>query len=110
MFGSGSGSEYAYFAGAQFRALDDGWRDVLGLRSDTRGVLVNEVAPGSAAAQAGLKVGDVVTRVDNTEATSPFVVSRLLGLSQEREVELRILRKGRPQTLTVSWGQVTPRR
>lgn len=105
VFGSTSGgSSFSYFAGAQFRQLDDDWRSVLGLRSGTEGVLVNEVAPGSAAAQSGLKVGDVVTMVGNTPATSPLVVSRLLGLTEGSQATLRVVRSRETRSVTLRWS------
>jgi len=107
---SGGGSQVAYFAGAQFRELDDDWREVLGLKSGTQGVLVNEVARGSAAAQSGLKVGDVITQVGGTAATSPFVVSRLLGLNENQQATLQILRKRQPERVTLQWDSPLPRR
>jgi S1-C subfamily serine protease len=107
---SGGGSSVAYFAGAQFRELDDDWREVLGLKSGTQGVLVNEVARGSAAAQSGLKVGDVITQVGGTAATSPFVVSRLLGLNENQQATLQILRKRQQERVTLRWDSPLPRR
>lgn len=100
-----TGSSISYFAGAQFRALDDDWRSVLGLREGTQGVLVNEVAPGSAAAQAGLRVGDVVTHANDTAATSPFVLSRLLGVSEGGRATLQVIRAREPRTITLRWNQ-----
>lgn len=98
------GEEFGYYAGAQFRALDDDWRNVLGLRSGTEGVLVNDVASGSLAAQAGLRKGDVITRVGDAAATSPLVLTRLLGLSEDDSVRLRIVRARETQTLTFRRG------
>lgn len=89
---NGATSEIAYFNGAQFRSLDDDWRSVLGVRSGTDGVLVNEVAAGSAAAAAGLKSGDVVLSVDGTNATSPLVLARLLSLTDADQSTLRVWR------------------
>jgi C-terminal processing protease CtpA/Prc len=97
---NGATSEIAYFNGAQFRALDDDWRGVLGVRAGTDGVLVNEVAAGSAAAAAGLKAGDVVLSVDGTAATSPLVVARLLSLSDANASTLRVWRARDTRTVT----------
>ncbi len=93
-------SEIAYFNGAQFRALDADWRNVLGVRAGTEGVLVNEVAAGSAAAAAGLKAGDVVLSVDGTAATSPLVVARLLSLADDNSTTLRVWRARDTRTVT----------
>jgi S1-C subfamily serine protease len=97
---NGATSEIAYFNGAQFRTLDDDWRGVLGIRSGTDGVLVNEVAAGSAAAISGLKAGDVVLTVDGTAATSPIVVARLLSLSDAPQVSMRVMRSRETRTVT----------
>lgn len=102
---TGGASSVSYFAGAQFRALDDDWRAVLGLKSGTTGVLVNEVAPGSPAAQSGLRVGDVVTQVDGAAASSPFVVVRLLGLNEQSQAALRVMRAREPRVVQFRWGR-----
>ncbi len=95
----------SYFAGAQFRTLDDDWRNVLGLRATQQGVLVNEVAPGSAAAQSGLKSGDVIIEIGGAAATSPFVVTRLLSVSEEGQAILRVIRARQQRTVTMRWNQ-----
>ncbi len=101
----GGSSNVGYFAGAQFRALDDDWRAVLGLKPGTTGVLVNEVAPGSAAAQSGLRVGDVVTQIDGAAASSPFVVVRLLGLNEQTQASLRVVRAREGRVVQLRWGR-----
>ena len=101
----GGSSNVGYFAGAQFRALDDDWRAVLGLKPGTTGVLVNEVAPGSAAAQSGLRVGDVVTQIDGAAASSPFVVVRLLGLNEQTQASLRVVRAREARVVQLRWGR-----
>lgn len=98
----GATSEFAYYNGAQLRQLDDDWRNVLGIRSGTEGVLVNEVAPGSAAAAAGLRGGDVIVSVDGTAATSPLVVVRLLSLDDRPESRLRVIRARDTRTVTIT--------
>lgn len=106
---SGGASQVAYFAGAQFRALDDDWRAVLGLKAGTEGVLVNEIAPGSPAAQSGLKVGDVVTRIGSTPATSPIVAVRALFLNESQQARLQLVRARKEASVTLRWENATPR-
>lgn len=100
----GGSSHVGYFAGAQFRALDDDWRGVLGLRPGTIGVLVNEVALGSAAAQSGLRVGDVVIQIDGAAASSPLVAVRLLGLHERTTAALRVVRGREVRVVQLRWG------
>lgn len=104
----GATSEFAYYNGAQLRELDDDWRNVLAIRSGTEGVLVNEVAPGSAAAAAGLRAGDVIVSVDGTAATSPLVVVRLLSLDDRPESRLRVIRARNTRTVVITRGAARP--
>jgi membrane-associated protease RseP (regulator of RpoE activity) len=104
-FSSSGGAGISYFAGAQFRALNEDWRSVLGIAAGTAGVLVTEVAPGSAAAQAGLRAGDVITDVNGTAATSPFVASRLMSLSENATATLRVVRARERRTVTMRWDR-----
>ncbi len=95
-----SGASFGYYGGAQFRQLDEDWRNVLGVKAGTVGVLVNEVASGSEAARAGLRVGDVITELNGVAASSPLVVVRLIGLA-EGPVTLRVLRAREMRTVTL---------
>lgn len=90
--GAAGVTDIAFFGGAEFRPLSNDWREVLGLARGTTGVIVSEVAPGSMAAQAGLRGGDVITAVGGANATSPEVLVRLLSVSQQRDATLRVLR------------------
>ena len=67
-----------------------------------KGVLVREVESGSAAQKAGLKAGDVIIRVDNTEVSSVDSLRRALPRDFEgkRKVNLTIVRDRREQTVT----------
>lgn len=92
----------AFFAGAEFRPLDEDWREVLGVK---QGVIVNEVATGSAAALAGLRGGDVVTAVDRSPINSPMSLVQLLGMIERGEATLSVVRMKEQKTLTLRWGQ-----
>lgn len=93
-----------FFAGAEFRTLDDEWREVLGLKAGTTGVIVSEVAPGSASAAAGLRKGDVVTAVGKSPATSPEVLVRLLSVTEGSDATLAVTRGKDRKTLTLRVG------
>ncbi len=51
--------------------LTDVLRDQYGVAASTNGVLVAEVTPGSAAADSGIAVGDVIIEVDQKEVVTP---------------------------------------
>jgi serine protease Do len=73
---------------------------------DGKGVLVQEINPGSAAEKAGLKAGDCITKLDSTPIESANELHRALlrkqGESREgRDVMLTIVRDRKEQTLKV---------
>jgi S1-C subfamily serine protease len=90
-----------FFAGAEFRALDDGWRDVLGV---SQGVIVNAVASGSSAATSGLRSGDVITAVDDAPVTSPANLVQLLAMRERSEAKLSVVRGKAKKTVAMKWG------
>jgi S1-C subfamily serine protease len=91
----------AFFAGAEFRALDADWGEVLGVR---QGVIVNEVADGSSAAQAGLKGGDVITALGRSPVASPVTLVQMLGTMEGTEATLSVVRGRERKTVTLRWG------
>lgn len=97
----GPGAEKAFFAGAEFRVLDDGWREVLGVKE---GVIVTEVASGSAAAQSGLRGGDVIVAVGRSPVTSPSGLVQLLGVMDPPQTSLSVIRGKEKKTLILRWG------
>ncbi len=65
---------------------------------DGRGALVMEVMKDTPAERAGLKAGDVITRVGGTTVANPSdLIEALQG--KEGKVEVTVVRKGRPVTL-----------
>lgn len=70
------------------------------------GVLVREVSPGTAAAQAGLKAGDVITKVDGVEVRTVDELRRELRDKREKKsVPLIVVRNGSQVTITVTLEQ-----
>jgi membrane-associated protease RseP (regulator of RpoE activity) len=67
-------------------------RQAVGL-SDTPGLLVTDVVAGSAAAEAGIERGDLITALDGTAVTSSVGLAGLLAdLAGRRTVTLNVLR------------------
>lgn len=71
-----------------------------------RGAFVSQVMPGSAAAKAGIKAGDVITSL-NGKAISSFAAlrARVGTMPIGSKVELGLLRDGKPVTVTVELQQ-----
>ena len=73
--------------------------------SSSEGVLVVEVQPGSPAADAGVKQGDVIVQIGDQKVTSQVdLFSYLRGKKPGDQVELQIVRGGDEQTLSVTLG------
>jgi serine protease Do len=61
------------------------------------GVVVRKVAPGSAASEAGIRVGDVITLIDTTPIKSMKTFEQAVeGLKGGSSVPLRLIRQGAP--------------
>lgn len=91
--------EVAFVFGAQFGMLTEELAELTGAK---QGVFVVSVAEGSPAANGGLKVADVIQRVGDAEVRSPAEIRRHWSPA-DRRVQLTVLRKKKPQTLTVAW-------
>jgi S1-C subfamily serine protease len=91
------------FAGAEFTALNEDLCDALGVKPE--GVFVTSVIEGSPARAAGLRGGDVVVKADSIKIESPIDLVRAIRSADETDhtVELQIIRKRKPQTLTLRW-------
>ena len=87
-------------AGAQLMALDDDWRQSLGVDN---GILVMKVAPGSPAKDAGLRGNDVIISVDDVPVSSVAALRRTIGNSKTNALKLQVVRAGKTQTVTLRW-------
>jgi membrane-associated protease RseP (regulator of RpoE activity) len=70
---------------------------------DDRGVLVAHVEPGTPAAAAGIKVGDVITEVQGRKIDGARdVLSAVAGLGKGEGAQIAVVRNGGSQTLTAT--------
>jgi serine protease Do len=91
------------FLGVTTQALDA----ELGSQFGTdHGALISEISPGSAAEKAGLKQGDVITRVDGKDIADPRSLALAIGrLSPGAEITLDYMREGKAATLKIKLGE-----
>ena len=92
------GSSSAMELGLTLRALTDEDRSQLGLPADTKGALVVDVDEDSAAADKGIRPGDVITRVNQKDV--PSVAAAMTALEQARSKKapaLLLVRRGDTQ-------------
>ena len=88
------------FLGVSIQPITDEIADSLGLPHN-RGELVRAVPAGLAAAQAGIKPGDIVLKVNGVEITPDHTLSAIVAeLTPGTRIPIELLRQGRPQTLT----------
>jgi serine protease Do len=92
--------------GVQIQALNAEVADSLGLDS-AAGALVTEVQPGSPAAQAGVKSGDVITRVGGTHVQDGRDLARkVAGIAPNKSVDLTLVRDAKQQKVSVKLGRL----
>ena len=97
----GVGSGQAAMAGAQLLAMDDELRESLDL---DRGLLVVRVAPGSPAAEAGLRAGDVIRAANKESLVSPATLYRIIqAAAGERSVQLELQRDRKKKEILLRW-------
>jgi serine protease Do len=84
------------YLGIQMRALQPGEDG-----TETEGVTVAEVVPGSPAAQAGVQPGDVIRKFDGRDVNNFNALRSLVAQTQlNKQVELEIVRNGKPLKVT----------
>ncbi|HKB67004.1 MAG TPA: Do family serine endopeptidase [Pyrinomonadaceae bacterium] len=80
----------------------------LGIK-ETKGVVVAQVQPGSAADQAGLKKGDVITAFNGVEINEPNVFRNLVASTAPgTDVTLTVRRDGNEQQVHARLGELVP--
>jgi putative serine protease PepD len=78
----------------------------VGIATASNGVRLSEVRPGTPAAQAGLKAGDVVTAIDGTKVTQASQLGSAIDARQPSEtVSITFTRAGKSKTVSVKLAQ-----
>jgi len=87
--------------GVSTLSLSPEFRKSLGLAENAQGALVSQVTEGSAAAQAGIEAGDVITSVRGQPIRSNNELRNTIGMLKVGEsIEIGLLREGKPRTVT----------
>ena len=85
------------YLGIQTRALQPGQSS-----TETEGVTVDDVVPGSPAAQAGLQQGDVIRKFDDRDVSNFNALRSMVAQTElNKKVPLEIIRGGKPLNVTV---------
>ena len=89
--------------GISIQELDQSTRDAFGLSPETRGVLVGDVFKDQPACKAGIKRGDVITRIDGkVTETQNQLRNNVAAVRPGSTVPVELLRNGRRQTVRVT--------
>jgi len=87
--------------GAQLNAVDDEFARTLGLEP---GVLIMRVHPGTAAAEAGLRPGEIIRAVNGTPVRELPFIARAVNAPNVRDVKLTVSgRDTPPRIVTLRW-------
>jgi serine protease Do len=89
-------------AGVQVQALDADIAQQLGVPADTHGVVVTDVDPSSAAAEAGLQRGDVIEEVNRQPVATVDQYNRAVKAGTGQEVLLLVYHNGVTSYVAIS--------
>ncbi|MCC6926528.1 Do family serine endopeptidase [Novosphingobium sp.] len=90
------------FLGVQIQPVTDAMADSLGLPHN-RGELVRGVPAGMPGAQAGIKPGDIVIKVNGIEVTPDTSLSTIVAnIAPGTRIPIDLLRQGKPLTVTAT--------
>jgi serine protease Do len=90
------------YLGVQVQPLDAEVAARLGV-SDRSGVVIGKVGPGTPAAKAGLKDGDILTHIGGQAIKSPRQLQQVVAaLPIGQSVEIKVARDGSPATLSMT--------
>ena len=94
--------------GVEVQTLDQSLADSFKMKAPN-GALVAKVEPNSAAAQAGLKVGDVILEFNGNPIVDAGQLSaRVGGVAPGDKVSLKVWRDGRETTMNAAVGSAAP--
>jgi len=94
--------------GVQVKRVDSDMAQSLGM-SETKGVIVNSVVPGSGAERAGIRQGDVIVALDGAPVNdSNAFRNHIASTAPGTEVTLTVLRDNAEQKIRATLGEFKP--
>ncbi|MDP2847904.1 MAG: Do family serine endopeptidase [Humidesulfovibrio sp.] len=94
--------------GITMQELDENTARAVGLK-DTKGVLVAHVIPGDPADKGGLKIGDVIMKVNGQSVDgSSALLARIASLRPGEKIQLGVWRQNRMLDLSITLGERKP--
>jgi S1-C subfamily serine protease len=102
---SSGSSSYNNVAGAEVVRISEDLGDVIGVE---QGILIVNVVPGSPAAEAGLRDGDVIISANGTETLHPIRLVQVISAAPNHKVKIEVIRKKKKETKIISWDAPPP--
>lgn len=97
--------EKAGFLGVQIQDLSEQLSEYFKVKKGN-GVLVSEVVEGSPAAKAGLKAGDIITKVDDEDIENAGdLTTTIRSYKPESKVSISVIRDGKKKKLKATLGE-----
>ncbi len=94
------------YLGVNSDSVDASVAESLGLPTDTKGVVINDILPGTPAEKAGLKLGDVIVGMNDKLIASKEEMRWMIAqMTPGSVVKLKILRKNKEQTVEATLGK-----
>jgi Do/DeqQ family serine protease len=94
------------FLGVNIQTLTRELAESEGL-GEARGVLVTRVMQASPAARAGLRRGDIITRIDDKQTLTAAHVVNAVGMAGSgKRVKLEVVRSGKPRVMRIELGDL----
>ena len=94
------------YLGVQIQPVSQDLADGLGLKT-ANGALIDQAQPGTPAADAGLKSGDVITKLNGQDVKDASDLTRQVGsMKPGDKVELTYLRDGAERTAAITLGSM----
>ena len=91
--------------GVTIQAIDAEAAEALNATVD-HGALITEIVPGSAAEEAGLRVDDIIIRIDSKKITDASELRNTIGLmGSGEEIKIDYIRNGKTSTAKAKLGQ-----
>ena len=101
---SPQGGEGTVSLGLLLSALDTESRQRYGFDGDATGIVVEQVRPGSPAAEKGLQSGDLIVQVEQSPVDSPAGMNQLLNSARQKNQKALLLlveRQGHAHFITL---------
>lgn len=95
--------------GIAMSPLDEDLAKALGVSTNTKGVVISKVAPGSPADKYGLQPGDIIQRIDGKKFTEPKSIQKAVKEKKvDDTINVQILRDGQLLSKEIklgNWGE-----